>query len=140
MTIMARVTAASLDGWKMQMSDGRHSWVADVGAKSGGADAGPGPFDHLLAALAACACFITRRYAQTAGIPVQAVAVEAEGDWVKDPSGQELYQIRLSARYGGDLSEADLKRLERAANTCPVKQAFGGLIRIETTVGRLPSP
>ena len=137
---MAKVTATSLDGWKMQMSDGRHAWVADLPAPHGGADAGPGPFDHLLAALASCACFITRRYAQTAKLPVQAAAVEAEGDWAKDASGQQVYQIRLVARYRGELSEADLKRLEQAANTCPVKQAFGGLIRIETTVGKLPSP
>jgi len=133
---MAKVTATSLDGWKMQMSDGRHSWVSDLPAQHGGADAGPGPFDHLLAALASCACFITRRYAQTARIPVEGATVEAEGDWVKEPSGQEVYRIKLGARYKGNLSDADLKRLEQAAHTCPVKQAFGGLLRVEVRVAR----
>jgi putative redox protein len=133
---MAKVTAASLDGWKMQISDGRHSWVGDIAADKGGQDAGPSPFDHLLAALASCACYITKRYAATAKLPVEGVHVETEGDWVKDASGQEVYRVRLNIRYRGSLSDGDLKRLERSANACPVKQAFAGLIRVETSVGR----
>jgi len=137
MIIMAKVTARSLDGWKMQVSDGRHEWLADVSAKSGGADAGPAPFDHLLAALATCVCFITRRYAQTARIPVEAATVDVEGDWAKEPgSGQEFYQIKVSARYSGKLSDQDLQRLAHAADTCPVKRAYGGLIRVEVSVGK----
>ena len=133
---MAKVTATSLDGWKMQLSDGRHNWAGDIARDKGGEDAGPSPFDHLLAALASCACYITKRYAATAKLPVEDVHVEAEGDWVKDASGQEVYRVRLSAAYRGNLSDSDLKRLERAAGTCPVKQAFEGLIRMEVSVGR----
>ena len=135
---MTKVTADSLDGWKMQLSDGRHSWVGDIDRDKGGEDAGPAPFDHLLAALASCACYITKRYAATAKLPVEGVHVEAEGDWVKDASGQEVYKVLVSARYRGELSDSDLKRLANAAKTCPVKQAFEGLIRTEVSVGRAP--
>ena len=133
---MAKVTARSLDGWKMQVSDGRHAWVSDLPRDKGGEDAGPSPFDQLLGALASCACFITRQYAQTARIPVEGVVVEAEGDWVKDATAQEIYRIKLGAKYAGQLSDGDLARLARAAETCPVRQALGGRIRVETTVGR----
>lgn len=132
-----RVTVESLDGWRMQVSDGRHSWISDLGGSAGGADAGPAPFDHLLAALATCACFITRRYAQTARIPVESVSVEVEGRWVKpEGGGGEIYEISIAARYRGDLSESDLARLKRAAETCPVKQVLGSGARMSVSVAR----
>ena len=132
-----KMTVTSLDGWKMRVFDGRHSWVSDLGCDLGGDDAGPAPFDLLLASLATCACFITRRYAQTAKIPVESVTVETAGRWVKpEGGGDEIYEVAIRAAYKGNLSDSDLARLKRAAETCPVKQVLGGHGRVVVEVAR----
>jgi putative redox protein len=40
-------------GFRQEIVVGRHQLVADEPLESGGADAGPTPYDHLLAALGA---------------------------------------------------------------------------------------
>ena len=47
------VVRGSAAGFSQEILAGRHSWTADEPVAAGGADAGPTPYDLLLAALGA---------------------------------------------------------------------------------------
>ena len=128
---MAKVTANWFREFELQVNDGRHQWVADLPADKGGSDVGPGAFDMLLGSLAACMCFVTKKYAQNSKLPVEDVIVEAEGNWVKDPgSGSSQYEIKTRLELKGDLSDSDIQRLARAAESCSVRRTITGALKI----------
>ena len=56
-------TLAEVD-YLTRIQTGRHQLIADEPAGAGGADAGPAPYDYLLAGLAACTLMTLRMYAQ----------------------------------------------------------------------------
>lgn len=135
---MAKVTANWLREFQMQINDGRHQWLADEPEEVGGSDVGPNPFDMLLGAAAACACFFAKRYAVTSKLPVQDVIAEAQGDWVKEPDSEEkTYRIKVEVKVKGDLSEKDLARLLRAAESCALKQAVVGLKDVKCSIAKI---
>ncbi len=135
---MPKVTANWLREFQMQINDGRHQGLADEPEEVGGSDVGPNPFDMLLGAMAACKCFVVKKYAVTSKLPVEDVIVEAQGDWVKEPgSKDEAYQIKVEVKVKGDLSEKDLARLLRAAEACPVKQAVVGVKDVECSIAKI---
>lgn len=51
-----------------RVRSGRHKLVADEPVAAGGNDAGPDPYDYLLAALGACTSMTMRLYAERKGI------------------------------------------------------------------------
>ena len=57
------------------MRAGRHVLLADEPAAVGGDDAGPGPYDYLLAALGACTSMTMRLYAERKGIKADRFSV-----------------------------------------------------------------
>ena len=56
-------TLAEVD-YLTHLQTGRHQLIADEPTSAGGADAGPAPYDYLLAGLAACTLMTLRMYAQ----------------------------------------------------------------------------
>ena len=54
---------------------GRHVLLADEPVAAGGEDAGPGPYDYLLAALGACTSMTMRLYAERKGIAAERFSV-----------------------------------------------------------------
>lgn len=47
------IVRGSADGWAQKISVGRHHLISDEPISSGGTDAGPTPYDLILAALGA---------------------------------------------------------------------------------------
>ncbi len=133
---MPKVTANWLREFQMQINDGRHQWLADMPADKGGSDVEPSPLDMLCAALAACKCFMVKKYAATSKLPVEDVIVEVNGSF-RDESDYGTFEMTAEVKVKGDLSEKDLQRLLRAAETCPVKQAVVGLKDVKCSVAKI---
>jgi putative redox protein len=68
------VTSANLR-FLQEIWIGPHRLKADELIVSGGGDAGPNPYELLLAALRACTCITLRMYAERKGWPLKTVRV-----------------------------------------------------------------
>jgi uncharacterized OsmC-like protein len=70
-----RVVARTGEGLRTEIEAGTHALVADEPESLGGTDAGPTPYDYLLAALGGCTAITLRMYADRKGWPLESVTV-----------------------------------------------------------------
>ena len=85
----------------------------------GGTDAGPAPHELLPAALASCVATMISMYARTKGWSLSEVQVDVDYDKDAVPRHCEI-DVHLPASLAPD----QVRRLERVANTCPVRRAL----------------
>jgi uncharacterized OsmC-like protein len=111
------------------ISIGRHELVADLPADEDGQDAGPGPYDLLLAALGACTAMTVQWWAQHHRLSVEHVDVR-----LSQSRTAQGHLFRRSVEVAGDLTEADLAQLQHAAEACPVARTLTHGIAVETRV------
>ncbi|CAN1559317.1 COG1765 Predicted redox protein, regulator of disulfide bond formation [Caulobacteraceae bacterium] len=107
--------------WATTVVAGRHSMVVDEPSSLGGQDAGPAPYDVLLASLGACTAITLRMYAERKGWPLMAVAVDLKH--FKD--GNRSHIDRL-LRLTGGLDDAQRARLADIAERTPVTLTLKG--------------
>ncbi|HLL83740.1 MAG TPA: alpha/beta fold hydrolase, partial [Longimicrobium sp.] len=69
------VTVTGSSGFRTAISAGRHVFVADEPVAVGGGDAGPTPYDYLMAGLGACTGMTVKMYAERKGWPLEEVSV-----------------------------------------------------------------
>lgn len=67
--------AAEDPDYRQVVRCGRHEMLVDERSARGGADAGPMPFEYLLAGLGACTSITLRMYAQRKGWDIGSVSV-----------------------------------------------------------------
>lgn len=114
-------TARSIPGTLRQevVIDGQHRLITDEPERLGGEGSGPAPHELFPAALAACVSTTLVMYARTKGWELGSVTVEVDYDHHSTPRTFEVV-IQL----GGDLSDAQLERLERVARSCPLRRSI----------------
>ncbi len=118
---------------------GPHHLVADEPVAAGGADAGPGPYDFLLAGLGACTSMTMRLYADRKSLPLERVTVTLKHSkiYAKDCEECEtrdgmLDQIERDITMDGALDAEQRKKLMEIADKCPVHRTLTSEIRIVT--------
>jgi putative redox protein len=118
---------------------GPHRLVADEPVAAGGADAGPGPYDFLLAGLGACTSMTMRLYADRKALPLDRITVTLKHAKIhaKDCAECEtregmLDQIERDIRIEGALDAAQRSKLMEIADKCPVHRTLTSEIRIVT--------
>lgn len=118
---------------------GPHHLVADEPKAAGGEDAGPGPYDFLLAGLGACTSMTMRLYADRKSLPLDRVTVTLKHSkiYAKDCAECEtrdgmLDQIERDIVMDGALDAEQRKKLMEIADKCPVHRTLTSEIRIVT--------
>ncbi len=99
--------------------NGRHTIVTDEPLKLGGTDEGPAPHELLPAALASCIATMIALYAERHGWEIGDARVEVEYDAEATPR-----QIEIEVHLPDSLSAEQFRRLERVADTCPLRRAI----------------
>ena len=118
---------------------GRHALLADEPTSNGGDDAGPDPYEYLMAALGACTAMTVRLYAARKEIPLADVAVEVghkkvDADDIPGGAGREgivdLFTRTIDVK--GDIDPATRARLLEISNKCPVHRTLSASSVIES--------
>ena len=99
--------------------NGRHTIVTDEPLSLGGTDEGPAPHELLPAALASCIATMVAMYAEKRGWEIGDASVDVSYDSEASPRRFEI-QLHLPA----ELSSEQLRRLERVAESCPLRRAL----------------
>lgn len=113
---------------------GRHTLIADEPVALGGADAGPAPFDYLLAALGACTSMTLRMYAEMKKLPLTGIRVELTHEKIEVEGQGKQDRIERIIRLDGDLTPEQRTRLLEIANKCPVHRTLRSDIRIDSAL------
>ena len=130
-------------GWEARyvqdISVGHHFFQADEPFDVGGRDAGPNPFELLLAALGTFTSITVRMYADRKGWPLEDVQVRlvyapvpSENCDTSSEEAELVDGIQEELIVVGDLAEDQRRRLAEIASKCPVHRTLGSPISICT--------
>jgi uncharacterized OsmC-like protein len=118
---------------------GRHVLQADEPVSAGGKDAGPNPYELLLAAMGTCKAITLRIYAKRKQWPLKGVhinlshaKVHAEDCVNCEAAGSLIDQVEVEIRLVGELSDAQRQTLLGIADKCPVHRTLSSQLRIRT--------
>jgi putative redox protein len=122
-----------------EITIGPHRLLADEPTALGGTDAGPSPYDLLLAGLGACTSMTLRMYADRKQWPLASVKVLLSHGKIHASDCSEcetregkIDQIDREITISGDLDADQRKRLIEIADRCPVHRTLSSEIRIRT--------
>jgi putative redox protein len=109
---------------------GRHELLADERPARGGADAGPMPFEYLLAGLGACTSITLRMYAERKGWEIGAVGVSLSLRQAQEGTRSIDRRVTLSDA----LSAEQREKLADICEKTPVTLAVKSGLSVRTTL------
>ena len=134
-----RVAETGEGKFRQTVRVGRHTLAADEPESAGGDDAGPSPYDLVLAGLGACTSMTLRMYADRKKIPLRRVSVDlthakihAEDCKHCETKSGKIDRIERVISIEGDLSDEQRDKLLEIANKCPVHRTLESEIVVET--------
>jgi len=134
------VEEAGTGTYTQEITAGRHRLVADEPRPTGD-DAGPTPYDLLLAGLGACTSMTVRMYANRKGWPLERIRVTLRHSRIHAEDCAEcetekglIDHIDRDIELTGDLDDEQRQRLLNIAERCPVHQTLTSEIHTTTSL------
>lgn len=135
------VVVSSCEGFRHEAWAGDHTLLVDEPVSFGGTDAGPTPYELILAALGACTSMTLHLYAKRKGWPLEQVEVHLRHSRIHEQdcencAEQEGYldHVEKEIVVSGSLSEEQLTRLGEIAERCPVNLTLKRSVRTTQTL------
>jgi putative redox protein len=130
-------TARSIPGTLRQevVIDGQHRLITDEPERLGGEGSAPAPHELFPAALAACISTTLVMYARTKEWELGDVSVAVDYD---NRSAPRRFEVVIE--LGGELSDEQLQRLAKVAESCPVRRSVEAGIEFHESVVRAGRP
>lgn len=135
------VVEGPTSGFRAEVQVAGHHLTVDEPVPVGGGDAGPSPYEMLLAALGACTAMTLRLYADRRKWPLQRAVVKLKHHKVhaKDCVDCETKPTKMDVVdrvlvLEGPLDDAQRAKLVEIAERCPVGQTLGTPIQVNTTL------
>ena len=119
--------------YQQAVTVGQHQLIADEPVSVGGADAGPAPFDLVMAGLGACTSMTLRMYAERKGLALSHVSVALSHQKI-EVDGVSRDRIERTISLDGELTADQRQRLLEIANKCPVHRALSQSLVIESAL------
>ena len=113
----------------------RHTIITDEPATLGGTDTAPTPHELLAATLASCVSTMLVLYAKPRDIDLGDLRVDVDYDADTTPRQVEI-TIHLPDHLNGD----QVKRLQKVAETCPVRRALEAGFTFNERLVTTPAP
>jgi putative redox protein len=123
--------------YQQEVIAGQHHLLADEPQSVGGADAGPAPFDLLMAALGSCTSMTLRMYAERKELPVRRISVTLSHEKL-EIDGSLRDRINRTITLEGDLSAEQRQRMLDIANKCPIHRALSQPLLIASQLAEQP--
>jgi len=130
-------------GFRTQVTIDRHRLTVDEPLPVGGTDAGPSPYEMLLAALGSCTAMTLRLYADRKKWPLERVVVKLRHRKVHaqdcvdcEHKPAKIDTIDRVLELEGPLDEAQRAKLLEMSERCPVHQTLRSAIQVNTTLGQ----
>ena len=132
------VVRGGADSFKQEIIAGKHGLVADEPVSTGGGDAGPDPYDYLLASLGVFTSMTVGFYARRNRLPLEHITVSLWHSriYAKDCEECEtkegmLDRIDTEIKLTGSLTAEQHAKLMEIAAKCPVHRTFTSEINIQ---------
>lgn len=139
-----------LGAYQNALHTGPHHLIADEPADVGGLGSGPGPYDLLAMALAACTSMTLRMYADRKGLALGRVTVEVRHG--KVPAGHcedcgsvaegrtgKIDRFERTLRIDGEIAPELAGKLVEIAGKCPVHRTLEAGAAVVTRIENPPS-
>ena len=140
------VVRGSAKHFQQEVIAGRHRLVADEPVSAGGGDAGPDPYDYLLAALGVCTSMTIGFYARRNSMPLENVMVSLSHSRIYAADCEEcetkqgmLDRIDVEVELTGPLTPEQHAKLMQVAAKCPVHRTLTSEINIRLRSAEKPS-
>src|SRR5438094_2828687 len=140
------VVRGSADSFKQEITARKHRLVADEPVSAGGGDAGPDPYDYLLASLGVCTSMTVGLYARRKKFPLEKIKVSLWHSRIYAIDCEEcetkegmLDRIEVEIELTGPLTAEQRAMLMEIAAKCPVHRTLTSQINIRLRPASKPS-
>ena len=131
------IVRGGADSFKQEIIAGKHRLVADELVSAGGGDAGPDPYDYLLASLGVCTSMTVGLYARRKQFPLENIAVSLWHSRIHARDCEEcetkdgmVDRIDVELELTGPLTSEQHVKLMEIAGKCPVHRTLTSEINI----------
>jgi putative redox protein len=133
------VVRGGAGNFEQEITAGKHRLVADEPLSAGGGDAGPDPYDYLLASLGVCTSMTIGFYSRRNKLPLENITVSLRHSriYAKDCEECEtkegmLDRIEMEIEMTGPLTAEQREKLMEIAAICPIHRTLTSEINIRT--------